>query len=143
MRKVPNSKSCIIAPGDRSYKLSDHLLIIRVHVLPGLVHSVHPCHPIKLVRSVPDKVDRDFPPQILFPPVEFQPLPGRELNIAKGELMLILLGNSRSGVLDITRAINTKPRRGRGHHKQRVVGRVGSKFFLVKQSQRSISNNPV
>ena len=57
--------------------------------------------------------------------------------------MLIILGNIRSGVLDITRAINMKPKRGRSHHNHRVVGWVRSRFCLVKQSQGSISNNPV
>ena len=43
-------------------------------------------------------------------------------------MVVIILGNIRSGVLDITRAINTKARRGRGHHELRVVGWVGSKL---------------
>ena len=43
-------------------------------------------------------------------------------------MVVIILGNIRPGVLDITRAINTKARRGRGHHELRVVGWVGSKF---------------
>ena len=55
--------------------------------------------------------------------------------------MVIILSNIRSGVLNITRAVNTKPRRGRGHHKSRVVGWVGSKLFgsnRVREAHQTI-----
>ena len=56
-------------------------------------------------------------------------------------MVVIILGNIRPGVLDITRAINTQARRGRGYHKLRVVGWIRSKLVgsnRVREAHQTI-----
>ena len=95
----------------KTYKLCDHPLIIFINVLPRLVHNIDSFNTIKLLSYVSDEVR----PSVLN---HFRSMRVPAYTWHKGEglvsVVLILLGNMRPSVLNITRSISVDGRRRTG-----------------------------